>query len=181
MPSKTIETHPERTPLEARNSELASLVGVTARNGSAIARGDVVGQVTTGGKYRRRTRAAVTGTAFSTASATGSVDDATVFAVGDVLKNSAGTTIGTIQSIAANVITLTANAAVNVATGANVFGSDGSEVAKGIADEASDGVGDTNIPVFVCGLLVEALCLRLDATAKTELAGASVAGGIFKF
>jgi len=179
--SKLIETIAAKTPLEKTRADLAVLTGVTAKNAFAVGRGDVVGLITTGGLARRRTRAAVTGTPFATNSATGTVDDASVFAVGDVLKNAAGVVIGTILSIAANAITLAANAAVAVATGANVFGSDGSEVAKGIADEGSDGVGDTPIAVFIAGCLDESLCLRLDATAKTELAGSTRAGGIFKF
>lgn len=181
MPSKTLETFPQRVPLEARKAEIAAQVGVTAKNTFAIRRGAVVGQITSDGLYRERTRAAVTGTAFAANSPTGTVDDASIFVAGDVLKNAAGVAVGTIQSIAANTITLTGNAAVAVATGANVFGSDGSQATKGISDSVSDGVGDTQIDVFVCGLLDESLCLRLDATAKTELGGASVAGGIFKF
>lgn len=181
MPTKEIETGAARVALEKIRPELAALVGVTAKNTFAIGRGEVVGKITSGGLYRRRTRAAVTGTAFATNSPTGTVDDASIFVAGDVLKNAAGATVGTIQSIASNTITLTGNAAVAVATGANVFGSDGSEVAKAITDEGSDGVGDTPIRVFVGGYLDESLCLRLDATAKAELGGASVAGGIFKF
>ena len=137
--------------------------------------------ITASGLIRRRTRAAVTGTAFAVDSPTGTVDDASVFVAGDVLKNAAGVTVGTILSIASNTITLTGNAAVVVATAANVYGSDGSQVAKGIAEDASDGVGDTPMNVFIGGYLDESLTLRLDATAKTELGGATVAGGIFKF
>lgn len=181
MPTKTVETNAAKVPLERVRADLAVLIGLTAKNLFVIARGAVVGVITASGLIRRRTQAAVTGTAFSTGAATGTVDDASVFVVGDVLKNAAGTTVGTILSIAANTITLTGNAAVNVATGANVFGSDGSEVAKGIAESGSDGVGDTPLDVFIGGYLDESQILRLDATAKTELGGASVAGGIFKF
>lgn len=181
MPSKLVETNAAKTPLEKVRADLAVQIGLTAKALYAIARGSVVGVITASGLIRRRTRAAVTGTAFAVDSPTGTVDDATVFVVGDVLKNAAGTIVGTILSIAANTITLTANAAVVVATGANVFGSDGSQVAKGIAEDASDGVGDTPMNVFVGGYLDESLILRLDSTAKTELGGATVAGGIFKF
>jgi hypothetical protein len=183
MSTRTIETNAAKTPLEKLRADLAVNVGVTAKNGFAIGRGDVVGVITASGLARRRTRATVTGTAFATNSPTGTVDDASVFAVGDVIKNSAGTTVGTIDAIntSTNTITLAANAAAAVATGANVFGSDGSQVAKGIAEEASDGVGDTPINVFVGGCLDESLCLRLDTTAKSELAGSSRVGGIFKF
>lgn len=183
MPTETIETGAARQPLESLRADLAVQVGLTAKTGYAVGRGDVVGVITASGLARRRSRAAVTGTAFATNSPTGTVDDVTVFKVGDVIKNAAGTTIGTIDAIntSTNTITLGANAAVAVATGANVFGSDGSQVAKGIADEGSDGVGDTPIRVIIGGYLNESLCLRLDATAKTELVGATVAGGIFKF
>lgn len=181
MPTSTMETSPARVALEKIRPELAVAVPVTAADDHAIGRGDVIGVITSSGLARRRSRAAVTGTAFATNSATGTVDDATVFKVGDVLKNAAGATVGTIQSIASNTITLTGNAAVAVATGANVFGSDGSQTAAGIADEASDGEGNTSIRVMIGGYIDESLCLRLDATAKSELAGATVAGGIFKF
>lgn len=180
MPSRLVETHGERIPLEARKAELACEVGVTVKNGFTVTRGDVIGEISADGMYRRRTQAAVTGTAFAANSPTGTVDDGTRFVVGDVLKNAADVTIGTILTIVGNTITLAANAAVAVATGANVFGSDGSQVAKAIVDESTDGT-ETAVPTFVCGLLVESRLRGLDATAKTELGGASVAGGIFKF
>lgn len=178
---KTIETIAAKTPLEKLRADLAVLVGVTAKNTFTVGRGDVIGIIAASSLARRRSRATVTGTAFGTGSPTGTVDDASVFVAGDVLKNAAGTTVGTILSIASNTITLTGNAGVAVATGANVFGSDGSQTAAGIADEGSDGVGDTPIAAFIGGCLDESLCLRLDATAKTELGGSSRAGGIFKF
>jgi len=181
MPTQVVETSPARVALEKILAALAALVGVTAGNGFAIARGDVVGVITSSGLARRRSRATVTGTAFSGSTATGSVDDATVFKAGDVITKSDGTAIGTILSIAGNVITLTGNASNAAATGADVIATDGSAVAKGIADEGSDGTGDTPIRVFVGGYLDESLCLRLTTSAKSELAGASVAGGIFKF
>ena len=178
--SKLIETIAAKTPLEKTRADLAVLTGVTAKDDFAVGRGDVIGVITASGLARRRSRATMT-VAFAVDAATGTVDDATVFVVGDVLKNSAGVTIGTILTIVGNVITLAANAAVAVAIGANAFGSDGSQTAKGIADEGSDGDGDTPIAVFIGGCLDESLCLRLDATAKTELAGSSRVGGIFKF
>jgi len=181
MPSKVIETNAARVPLEKTRPDLAVQTGVTAKDEFPIGRGDVVGIITTGGLARRRTQAAVTGTAFATNSPTGTVDDGTVFAVGDVLKNAAGTTVGTIQSISGNTITLTGNAGVAVATAANVFGSDGSQTAKGVADEGADGEGNTPIRIFIGGYLDETLINRLDATAKTDLGGVSTVGGIFKF
>ncbi|QQS31867.1 MAG: hypothetical protein IPM50_09255 [Acidobacteriota bacterium] len=183
MPSTQIENYGAKAPLEKTRPDLAVLTGVTAKDTHSVGRGDVIGVITASGLVRRRTRAAVTGTAFATNSPTGTVDDVTVFKVGDVIKNAAGATVGTIDAIntGTNTITLTGNAAVAVSTGANVFGSDGSQVAAGIADEGSNGTGDTPIAVFIAGLLDESLILRLDATAKTELGGATVAGGIFKF
>lgn len=181
MPSKIIQTDAAKVPLEKMRPDLAVEFGVTAKNGYAIGRGDVVGIVTSDGLARRRSRAAVTGTAFTTGTATGTVDDATVFKVGDVLKNSAGVSVGTILTIAGNLITLAANAGVAVATAANVFGSDGSDVAKCIADEGSDGLTQTQIATFIGGYLDESQILRLDATAKTDLGGVSAIGGIFKF
>lgn len=185
MPSRTVETYGEITPLEARKPELACQVGITMRNGAACQQGDVIGEVTATEMYRRRARALATGGGFALNSATGTVDDASVFVAGDVLKNATGGVIGTIAAGGVNAdtdtITLTGNAAVAVAAGAAVLGSDGSQKAKAIADEASDGVGETQIPVFVCGLLLESRLRGLDDTAKAELGGASVAGGIFKF
>ena len=185
MPSKLVETYGERIPLEARKSELACQVGVTMRNGAACVQGDVIGEVSASGMFRRRTRALATGGGFGVGAATGTVDDASVFVAGDILKNAAGAVIGTIAvggvNTATNTITLTANAAVAVAAGAAVLGSDGSQKASAIADEAADGLAETQIPVFVCGLLVESRLRGLDDTAKAELGGASVAGGIFKF
>lgn len=182
MPTKTITTFGQKVALEARRPDLAELVGVTVKNGHTVQQGDVVGEITADAMFRRRTRAAVTGTAFATNSPTGTVDDVSVFKVGDVIKNAAGATVGTISAIdtATNTITLAANAAVAVATGANVFGSDGSQIAKGISDATTDGT-ETGIPVFVGGLLTESLIRGLDTTAKAELGGGSRAAGIFGF
>ena len=185
MPSKLVETYAERTPLEARKAELACQVGVTMRSGAACIQGDVLGEVAATEMFRRRSHALAAGAGFALNSPTGTVDDASVFAAGDVLKNAAGAAVGTIAAggvnVSANTITLTANAAVAVAAGAAVVGSDGSQKAKAIADEANDGIGETQIPVFVCGLLLESRLRGLDDSAKSELGGASVAGGIFKF
>lgn len=185
MPSRTIETYGERVPLEARKAELACQVGITMRVGAACAQGDVIGEVAATEMYRRRTRAVATGAGFVTTSNVGTVDNASVFVAGDVLKDAAGATVGTIAAGGVNAvtdtITLAANAAVAVAAGAGVVGSDGSQKAKAIADEASDGTTETQIPVFIMGALVESRLRGLDDSAKSELGGASVAGGIFKF
>lgn len=180
MPTKTVTTYPTRKQLEVLRPDLSVSVPVTMKDGFACSQGEPLGKITSGGLHRRRTRAAVTGTAFATNSPTGTVDDATLFVVGDVLKTAAGATVGTIQSIAGNTITLTGNAANAAATGVNVFGSDGSQVAVCIADNDSDGVGDTPIAGLIGGYLDEAKLLRMDATAKAELGAVSVAGGVCK-
>ena len=61
---------------------------------------------------------------------------------------------------------------------------DGSEVAVGILAQDVDAAGegrDKPVPMFVGGLFVEARLTGLDAGAKSDLAGASIANGIFKF
>ncbi len=185
MPTRDIETYPQRESLETIKPELAVQIPLTMAPGSAVQKGDVLGVITSSGYGRRRTRTTVDTTAFATTSPTGKVADATIFKDGDVLKNSAGTTIGTIAvggiNLTTRVITLTANAAVGVADGAAVLGSDGSQVASVIADEGCDGVGTNPIRVFIAGLLRESKLRGLDATAKTELGGISKPGDIFKF
>jgi hypothetical protein len=183
MPTTVTETFERREPLEATKPELAVILPLTIADGFKVARKDVVGVITASGLGRRRSRTTATGAGFATNSAVGHVTDASVCAADDVLKNAAGTTIGTVLSVDedANTVTLTGNAAVAVAAGAAVLGSDGSQVAAAIADKGSDGVGDTRISVYIAGLLKEAGLRGLDSTAKTELGGVSTVGGIFKF
>lgn len=185
MPTKTIETFPERKQLEALGGHPSAAVGVTVANTHIVKQGDVIGKITASGKYRRRTRATVNTTAFATDSPNGQVLDASVFKVGDVLKNVAGVTVGTIQSIdlttTPDSIVLTGNAGVAVAAGADVLGSDGSQVAQAVADQETDGTADVPIAAIISGKLKESELRGLDASAKSELAGASVAGGVFKF
>jgi hypothetical protein len=181
MPTKEIETSPQKVALESTRPDLAVFVGATMGNGFTCGKGNTLGIITSSSLIRRRTRSLVAGTAFATNSAAGTVADGTLFKVGDVLTNSAGANVGTITAIVGNNITLAANAAVAVAIGAAVLGSDGSQVAKGFTDEGSDGIGDTQIPVCIGGYLVEANLSGLDSTAKTELGGISTVGGIFKF
>jgi hypothetical protein len=183
MPSKVINTYGKRVQLEVVRPDLAVLVGVMIASGFIVKQGDVIGKITASSKYRRRTRAVAAGAGFATTAATGEVDDASVFAAGDVLKNAAAATVGTVQSVnlVTNVVTLTANAAVAVAAGAAVLGSDGSQVAKGFSDLETDGTEDANVSAMIGGYLDESLLRGLDSTAKTELGGASVANGIFKF
>ena len=184
MPTNLIGTFAGRVQLEKVRPDEAVTVAVTVKSGFIVKQGDVIGEITASGLYRRRTRATVNTGAFATNAATGQVLDASVFAVGDVLKNAAGDTVGTIQSIdlttTPHTITLTGNAAEAVAVAADVIGSDGSQVAKGISGKETDGTQDTPIDVFIGGFLDESKLRGLDASAKTELNGASVAGGIFK-
>lgn len=185
MPTKIIETLPDRVQLEALGGHPSAAVSVTIGNGFVVKQGDVLGLITSSGKGRRRTRATVNTTAFATNSPNGQVVDASVFKVGDVLKNAAGVTVGTIQSIdlttTPDSIVLTGNAGVAVAAGSDVLGSDGSQVAAAISDQETDGTEDVPVAAIISGKLKESLLRGLDTSAKTELAGASVAGGVFKF
>jgi hypothetical protein len=185
MPNRIIEDNTQRKTLEAVRAEMATSVSLTIADTFACQKGDVLGVISATGLGRRRTRQPAAGSGFGTSAATGQVADASVFAEGDVLKNAAGTTIGTIAAggvnTQTNVLTLTGNAAVAVAAGADVLGSDGSQVAQAIADKETDGVGDTSMNVLIGGFLVEANLRGLDATAKAELGGVSTVGGIFKF
>lgn len=185
MPTKTIETNPEREALEAVCPHLAVAIALTIGNGHIVQRGDVLGVITASGLARRRSRTNAAGTGFADNSPTGQVDDASVFKAGDVLKDAAGNAIGTVLSVdpttSPDTVTLTGNSASNVAAGVGVVAQDGSQVAKAVSDKGSDGVGDTPINVFIGGYLTESKLRGLDASAKSELAGASVAGGVFKF
>lgn len=185
MPSKIVENFPDRISLIAVCQALAPLVPLVIASGHIVKQGDVVGVITASGKGRRRTRATATGGGFAANSPTGTVDDASVFVPGDVLKDAGGQTVGTIAAggvnTATNTITLTANAAVAVAAGEGVFGSDGSQVAKAVSDDETDGTEDANVSVLIGGYLVESKLRGLDSTAVTELGGKSTVGGIFKF
>jgi len=188
MPTKTIQTFTEKQPLQLTKPELSAKLNLTIADGFAVAEGDVVGSISGGGNDglgRRRSRTTAAGAGFADNSNTGRVTDASVFVEGDVLKLEDGTTIGTIDSIdtttTPDTVVLTGNAAINVAAGDAVMASDGSQIAKGIADDAVDGDGKTPIGVFVCGVLDEAKLRGLDASAKQEMGGASMVNGAFKF
>jgi hypothetical protein len=185
MPSKVIETWPERVQLEALAGHPSASVGATAKSGFIIKQGDVVGEIASGGKFRRRSRTNAAGGGFDSASDTGEVDDASVFKAADVLKDEDGQTIGTVLSIDTeadpNTVKLTGNAAHDVASGKGVLAQDGSAVSQGVSDNETDGTEDTAIAVIVSGKLKGSLLRGLDASAKAELAGASLAGGVFKF
>ena len=185
MTSRLVETYGERNPLETVRADLAVRVAAVIALGFVVKVGDVLGVIASTSKLRRRTRAVAAGSGFATTSATGQVDDASVFKAGDVLKNAAGATIGTIAAggvnTSTNVITLTANAAVAVAAGAAVLGSDGSQVAAAISDDETDGTEDASATVIIGGYLKGSELRGLDSTAKTELGGASTVGNVFKF
>lgn len=185
MGTKTIKEFPDRVQLEKFRPDEAVLVAVGVKTGFVVKQGDVVGKITASDKYRRRSRTTAAGTGFANNSKIGHVTDASVFAVGDVLTEADGTAIGTIDAggvdPVGNTVTLVANSANNVAAGVSVIATDGSAVAQGISDKETDGTEDTPISVFITGCLDESLLRGLDATAKIELGGASVAGGVFKF
>ncbi|HYX72431.1 MAG TPA: hypothetical protein VE732_06655, partial [Nitrososphaera sp.] len=181
-PTRDIAAYPDRDALEAVREDLAIIIGATVAAGFKVKRGSVCGEIAASGKLRRRSRTTAAGTGFAVDSNVGEVTDASVFVAGDVLKNAAGSVIGTIAAggvdPVANTVTLTGNAAVAVAAGAAVLGSDGSQTAKAIAGDESDGVGDNGIGIYIGGPLKEAKLLDLDATAKAELGGVSTVGGI---
>src|ERR1044072_3592156 len=182
-PTELVHEFPRREPLEAVRADLATKVPAVVALGFVVKPGDVCGVISASSKLRRRTRAVATGSGFAVDAATGTVDDASVFKAGDVLKNANGDTVGTVQSVntTTNTITLTADAAGAVAAGDAVLGSDGSQVAQAISDDETDGTADANVTVVIGGFLNEKKLRGLDSTAKTELGGVSVVGGIFKF
>ena len=181
MPSKVINTYAAKVALEALRADLAVFVPATVKNGFPCSAKEVLGEISASKLLRRRTRSLVTGTAFATTSPTGTVADGTLFRSGDVLTNDTGANVGTVQTVVGNAVTLTASAAVAVATGAAVRASDGSQVAKCISGAGSDGVGDTTMDVCISVFANEADIIGLDATAKDELGGKSTVGGLFKF
>jgi hypothetical protein len=182
MPSRTIETNEGVSPLEMFGQQsYARIIGGVIKTGFSCSKGDVLGEITSGGMLRRRAVSAATG-GFDNAADTGTVEDATVFKAGDVLTKADGTAIGTVESITApHTVKLTGNAANDIAADALVIATGGSAVAAGIADAGSDGNGDTSIGVFISGALDESLINGLDATAKAELNGRSAFGGAFIF
>jgi hypothetical protein len=169
MPTKLIRTFTEKLPLPLTKPELAVKLNLTIADGLG----------------RRRSRTPAAGTGFANNSNTGQVVDASVFVAGDVLQLEDGAAIGTVQSVdvttTPDTVVLTGNAANNVAVGDAVLASDGSQVAKGIADDADDGDGKTPIGVYVAGVLDQSKLNGLDASAKVEMGGASMTGGAFKF
>jgi hypothetical protein len=184
-PTSDVETFAQRVALETHRPDEGVKIGVTAKTGFAIKQGDVIGIITASDKARRRSRTAAAGAGFAVNSAVGEVADASVFVAGDALVSEDGTAIGTVLSTdttaTPDTVTLTGNAAVAVASGDAVMASDGSQVAQGISDNETDGVGsDTQIGIFIAGILGASLCRGLDASAKAELVGATLRGN-FKF
>ena len=188
MPTTDVATFPNEIPLEARRADLAALVAVTIATGFLVNRGDVLGAITSGanaGFYRRKSRTTTNGAGFSNASPIGHVVDASVFVPGDVLTSSTGTALGTIAANGVdpvnNLVTLTGNAANNLAAANDVIATDGSAIAQGVANEGCDGTAATPLAVFVMGLLLAASLRGLSTSSIAELGGALVADGIFKF
>ncbi len=188
-PQETINTYSRREPFEAIGGHKLMRIPLTVKAGTAIRRGAVCGVKAADSYLRERKRTLAVGAGFSDASPTGSITngDGVLFEVGDVLKNEAGETIGTIQAIDVttnpDTITLTGNAQVNVAAGEAVLGSDGSQVAACIAEEevASTEAKDTQLSVNIGGPIKESLVIGLDDSARAELNGKSFPGGVFKF
>jgi len=88
------------------------------------------------------------------------------------LGNAVGATLGTVDAISGDDVTLTGNASINAAVGAVVTGSDGSEVAVFFANEGSDGDGDLPIDVIYSSPAIDVdKVYGLDASAITELGG----------
>jgi len=186
-PQETTQTYARREQLEAIGGFKSCQIPLTVKAGTKVRRGVVIGIVTADGYVRERTRSLAKGTGFADNSPTGQVEDGSLFKVGDVLKNEAGDTIGTVLGVdlttTPDTITLNANAAVNVAVDDAVLGSDGSQVAKGIADEAvvSTEAKDTVLSPIIGGALKQNLLVGLDDSAKAELGGVSFPGNVFKF
>lgn len=156
----------------------AEMPALIAQGSPALKRGTILGAITASGKLRRYSRAAVmTGGAFATDSDTGKVSGAaTIFLVGDVLKNAAGTTVGTIESIDGDTITLAANAAVAVAVGADIYADGGSGTPVGVLGMDTVAATDGDLPTFmyVTGEFNEALLIGLNAASRTALAALNI-------
>jgi len=185
-PTRTIETFPERVPLEAVRADLAVRIPQTVKDGTAIRRAAVLGVITATGYVRERSRSNASADA-ATGQKVIAVDDALVFKVGDVLTLEDGTAIGTIDAGGVNVddneLTCVANIAIAITDGDAVLASDGSQVAQEIADEAVAATETTNTQLspYIGGYLKRDLIIGLDASAIAELGGAVKPNNIFKF
>lgn len=192
MGTTTKQTFPARAQLQLTRPDEAVLLPETIADGFACSQGDVMGKISSSKLVRRQARAIAAGGGFSTGSNTGTVGDdgmgkvdanpAARFAAGDALKLEDGTAIGTVDHVTLPAtVVLTGNAAVAVAAGDAVLGSDGSEVAIGIANDSDDASGATPFAVFIIGILDPAKLRGLSAAAMQQMSGAIMAGPSFKF
>jgi len=185
-PTQNIETYPSRTPLEAVRADLAVRIPLTVKAGSRVRRGIVLGVVTATNYIRERSRS-LAAAAFAIGVGVIEVDDASLFIPGDVLKLDDGTTVGTIAALGVNVVdnelTLVAVTTIEIADNDAILASDGSELAKAIADEAvaATEAVDTVLSPYIGGALKSDLIIGLDASAIAEMGGAKFPGNIFKF
>jgi hypothetical protein len=183
-PTKTEATYPGRQYLAFTKPELLVSVALTIADGFACLQGDVLGVISASDLGRRRSRSNASADAAANQKVV-VVEDESVFKVGDVLTLEDGTVVGTIDAAGINPlnheITCVANLAVAVTDGDAILASDGSQVARAIADKESDGVGDTVINVIVAGPLKKSLLRGLDDSAVAELGGAVMIGDLFKF
>ncbi len=182
--TKTAQTFKEVVAL--RHDLAVSLPGTVASDAvyGHYLPGTVMGKVTATDKLRRFTRNPVkTGGAFTTGAATGSVvGAAAIYEAGDVLKvASSGATIGTVQSVSGDVITLTGNATTALAQGLDLYVDDGSEVAVGILVQDVDARGaDQDCAIYIGGFFFTDQLIGMTATALTQLGGVTMIQNVTK-
>jgi len=185
-PTQTTETFPRRVPLEAVRADLAVQIPLTVKAATGVRRAAVLGVITATDYIRERSRSNAAA-AYAVGVQVIEVDDASVFIPGDVLKLEDGTAVGTIAAAGVNVddneLTLVAVTTAEIADGDAVLASDGSQVAKAIADEAVAAAQsvDTVLSPYIGGALKRSLLIGLDDSAIAELGGAVFPGDIFKF
>lgn len=169
-------------PLEFSKPEVAVKLRGTVAAGLKVRRGAVVGRVTGRKSVVREVPVSkATGSGFVATSPSGTVENGALFVVGDVLKNDAGQTVGTISAIAGNTIVLQANAAVAVAANAVVKVLDGSEKAVAIAEDETDGKDNTPISIITAGVLKRELIIGLTSQAVEDLRGRFPMDEVFQF
>jgi hypothetical protein len=178
MPNALLTQYPTMKEVLWNDYDLAATTPVTIAQDAALGLlvpGTVIGLLS-GGKGRRLSSAPVkTAAAFSTAAATGGVVGAsTIFKAGDVLvKRSDASAIGTILSISGDTITLTGNAAQNVAAGVEIMstvGGVGAPTAAGILVENVDAtLGDVVASLYITGLFDAAQLVGMTAGAMVDL------------
>ncbi|HEY6232813.1 MAG TPA: hypothetical protein VIW64_16230 [Pyrinomonadaceae bacterium] len=184
-PTRTIETWPERIPLESRRSDLAVQIPMATKAGFEILRASVLGIITASGLLRRRARSNASADAANNQKVI-AVDDAAPFVAGDALKLEDGTAVGVVAvggvNVEDNELTCVDNLAVAITDGDAILGSDGSQVAKVIANEAvkATETANTNLSPYAAGVLKRNLLVGLDESAIAELGG-RVVGDDFIF